>query len=160
MNRLARKRRTGLRLPTTAGGIAMSAKEEAMRSIWWRAALVLVVGIGSTSAGGKASVTASQGPEASAPVSARDEKKEHDHSDWWCAEHGVPEEICSQCDAKVATACKKKGDWCKEHDRADSQCFRCHPKLKAKYAAQYRAKYGKEPPPTADDAEEAKKKAK
>ena len=51
------------------------------------------------------------------------------------------------CSAKVAAEYKKKGDWCKEHDRAKSQCFICNPKLKEKYAAEYRAKYGKEPPP-------------
>lgn len=72
--------------------------------------------------------------------------KAHDHSGWWCNEHGVPEEICSLCDSKVAAELQKKGDWCKEHDRADSQCFICHPELEAKFAAQYEAKYGKKPP--------------
>src|SRR5262245_35388242 len=80
------------------------------------------------------------------------EGKGHDHGGWWCDEHGVPEEICAQCNSKVAADFKKKGDWCKEHDRPDSQCFICHPELKEKFAAQYRAKYGKEPPPTEDDA--------
>ena len=72
--------------------------------------------------------------------------KKGDHSGWWCDEHGVPEEVCAQCNPKVAAEFKKKGDWCKEHDRPDSQCFLCHPELKEKFAAQYRAKYGKEPP--------------
>jgi hypothetical protein len=84
------------------------------------------------------------------------EQKEHDHSGWWCDEHGVPEEVCGQCSAKLAAEFKKKGDWCKEHDRPDSQCFLCHPELKEKFAAQYRAKYGKEPPPT-EDEDKAKK---
>jgi hypothetical protein len=83
---------------------------------------------------------------------AKGEKKD-DHSGWWCEEHGVPEEICGQCNAKLAAELKKKGDWCKEHDRPDSQCFLCHTELKERFAAQYRAKYGKEPPPI----EEAKK---
>jgi hypothetical protein len=74
-------------------------------------------------------------------------EKKGDHSGWWCDEHGVPEEICGQCNAKVAAELKKKGDWCREHDRPDSQCFLCHPELKERFAAQYRAKYGKEPPP-------------
>ena len=77
--------------------------------------------------------------------------KQGDHSGWWCDEHGVPEEICGQCNAKVAAESKKKGDWCKEHDRPDSQCFLCHPELKEKFAAQYRAKYGKEPPPVQEE---------
>lgn len=78
------------------------------------------------------------------------------HSGWWCDEHGIPEAECSMCSAKVAKECKAKGDWCKEHNRAESQCFICHPELREKFAAQYRAKYGKEPPPTEDD-EKAKK---
>ena len=57
-------------------------------------------------------------------------KKEHDHSGWWCTEHGIPEEECSLCSAKVARECKAKGDWCSEHRRAKSQCFKCDPKLK------------------------------
>ncbi len=77
-----------------------------------------------------------------------DDKKDGDskHSGWWCDEHGVPEGECSMCSAKVAKAFQDKGDWCKEHERAKSQCFICDPKLKEKYVAQYRAKYGKEPP--------------
>ena len=70
----------------------------------------------------------------------------HDHSGWWCDEHGVPEEECGQCDAKLAAAFQKKGDWCKEHDRPDSQCFLCHPEKEAEFAARYEAKYGKKPP--------------
>ena len=41
---------------------------------------------------------------------------------------------------------KQKGDWCKEHNRPESQCFLCNPKLEAKFAAEYEAKYGKKPP--------------
>jgi len=76
------------------------------------------------------------------------EKKEggHEHSGWWCNEHGVPEEVCALCNSKVAAEFQKKGDWCKEHDRPDSQCFKCHPELEAKFAAQYEAKFGKKPP--------------
>jgi hypothetical protein len=77
-------------------------------------------------------------------------KKPHDHSGWWCDEHGIPEAECSMCSAKVASEAKKKGEWCEEHDRAKYQCFKCDPKLKEKYAAKYRAKYGKEPPPIDD----------
>jgi hypothetical protein len=74
----------------------------------------------------------------------------------WCKEHGIPESICVQCNAALATDYKKQGDWCKEHKRPESQCFVCDPGLKEKFAAEYRAKYGKEPPPT-DDDEKAKK---
>lgn len=70
----------------------------------------------------------------------------HDHSHWWCDEHGVPEEVCGLCNSKLAAEFQKKGDWCDEHDRPDSQCFICHPDLQAKFAAEYEAKYGKQPP--------------
>ncbi len=73
-----------------------------------------------------------------------------DHSGWWCAEHGIPEEECSMCNAKVAEKFKKDGDWCEKHDRADSQCFICHPERKKFYTAKYQAKFGKEPPKQED----------
>jgi hypothetical protein len=66
---------------------------------------------------------------------------------WWCTEHGVPEADCALCNDKVAAEYKKRGDWCKEHDRPESQCFLCDPSRMEKFAAQYRAKYGQEPPP-------------
>jgi cobalt-zinc-cadmium efflux system membrane fusion protein len=74
----------------------------------------------------------------------------HEHSGWWCAEHGMPEKICAQCDSKLAAEFQKKGDWCKQHDRPDSQCFVCHPELEAKFAAEYEAKEGKPPPKPSD----------
>ena len=70
----------------------------------------------------------------------------HSHDGWWCDEHGVPEEVCAQCNAKLVAGFKSKGDWCKEHDRPDSQCFVCHPEKEAEFAAKYEAKYGKKPP--------------
>lgn len=77
--------------------------------------------------------------------------------DWWCDEHGVKEAECSMCNAKVAKAFQDKGDWCKEHLRAKSQCFICDPTLKEKFAAEYVAKYGKQPPePTGQKPEEKK----
>lgn len=77
-----------------------------------------------------------------------------DHSRWWCDEHGIPEEECSICNARVAADYRKKGDWCAQHDRARSQCFKCEPSLKEKFTARYRAKYGKEPPSIKDGASE------
>jgi cobalt-zinc-cadmium efflux system membrane fusion protein len=70
----------------------------------------------------------------------------HDHSGWWCDEHGVPEDECGRCNSKLAAEFQKKGDWCKEHDRPDSQCFICHPEYEAQFAAKYEAKYGEKPP--------------
>ena len=91
--------------------------------------------------------TATNGPEAGRPAApAAESAATDDHSGLWCSEHGVPEEICAQCNAKVAAEYKQKGDWCKEHDRPESQCFLCNPKLRAKFAAEYEAKFGKKPP--------------
>jgi hypothetical protein len=64
----------------------------------------------------------------------------------WCVEHGVPEDICALCNAKVAAQCKQKGDWCPEHNRPESQCFVCNPQRRAKFAAEYQARYGTKPP--------------
>jgi hypothetical protein len=83
------------------------------------------------------------------PVAENKEKskgKEDDSATWWCPEHGVPEHVCAQCDKKLVEDFKKKGDWCEEHARPESQCFLCNPKRAEKFAAEYRAKYGKEPP--------------
>src|SRR4029453_1199482 len=68
------------------------------------------------------------------------------HGEWWCDEHGVPEEICAQCNVKLVADFKAKGDWGKDHARPASQCFVCHPEKEAEFAAQYEAKYGKKPP--------------
>ncbi len=67
---------------------------------------------------------------------------------WWCAEHGVPEADCAQCNKKLVAEFKAKGDWCKEHNRPESQCFICHPEKEAEFAAQYEAKFGTKPPTT------------
>jgi hypothetical protein len=70
----------------------------------------------------------------------------HSHDGWWCEEHGVPEDVCGLCDAKLAAKFQKEGDWCKAHDRPDSQCFLCHPEYEKRFAAQYEAKFGVQPP--------------
>src|SRR5262249_15633721 len=81
----------------------------------------------------------------------------HTHEGWWCAEHGVPEEVCAQCDTKLIADFKAKGDWCEKHNRPDSQCFICHPEKETEFAALYEAKYGEKPPkPEAEDAEHEK----
>jgi hypothetical protein len=78
-----------------------------------------------------------------------DGKKElkGDGHGWWCADHGVPEDICSLCSSEAAAKFKKEGDWCKIHDRAQSQCFKCDAELYKKYEAMYVAKYNKKPEP-------------
>lgn len=64
----------------------------------------------------------------------------------WCNPHGVAEEECSMCNAKVAKKLKDAGDWCDKHERAKSQCFICDPTLLEKAKVAYKAKYGKDMP--------------
>jgi hypothetical protein len=85
-------------------------------------------------------------PTNSVPAGTENVSAKDNHESWWCSEHGVPEEVCAQCNPKLAAKYKADGDWCKEHDRPESQCFICHPEYKGKFAAQYEAKYGKKPP--------------
>jgi len=101
--------------------------------------LLLVVGITFI---GCAKSADQAGPAATTQVS----EAGHDHSGWWCNEHGVPEEVCALCNKKIAADFKAKGDWCAEHDRPESQCFICHPEKEAEFAALYEAKYGEKPP--------------
>ncbi len=51
------------------------------------------------------------------------------HDDW-CAEHAVPESLCTKCSPKLVAAFKATGDWCAEHSIPESQCRICHPELK------------------------------
>ena|SRR5215211_5578855 len=81
----------------------------------------------------------------------------HNHDGWWCDEHGVPEDVCAQCNTKLVADFKAKNDWCDKHNRPDSQCFICHPEKEAEFAALYEAKYGKQPPkPEAAGGEDEK----
>jgi len=129
-----------------------------MTKLWTGAALLagLLVVAGcepatQTTGAGKAEKSAKSEPTAAA-------KAAHKHDGWWCDEHGVPEDECSMCSSKVAKAVKAKGDWCDTHDRAKSICFICDPALKGKFAARYRAKFDKDPPPVDAEATEAEKK--
>jgi hypothetical protein len=138
-----------------------------MKFVTWQGPLLLSLAAAFavvTGGCGQADSKGGQGKGQSPPKNAkatrdaganRDDEKGQDHGGWWCAEHGVPEAECLMC-LKTEAELKKKGDWCEEHERARSQCFLCDPKLKEKYAAIYRDKEGKEPPPTEDEGEAKK----
>lgn len=53
----------------------------------------------------------------------------------WCKEHGVPESVCTRCNAKLIPEFQSKRDWCEEHELPESQCVACHPELEAKLKA-------------------------
>jgi len=56
-------------------------------------------------------------------------------ADDWCAEHGVPESVCTRCDPGLAAKFKAADDWCAEHGLPESQCALCDPAVKTKWAA-------------------------
>ena len=118
---------------------------------------VLAAGCGQTApTGGDAKGTGKDKAAAKADGKA---EPAGDHSGWWCDEHALPEEVCDLCSKKYRAAEKAKGNWC-EHERVKSSCFKCNPGLREKYAAEYKAKYGKEPPATEDDEKKEEKKDK
>ncbi|MEW5873932.1 MAG: efflux RND transporter periplasmic adaptor subunit [Candidatus Zixiibacteriota bacterium] len=45
----------------------------------------------------------------------------------WCAEHRVPESVCTRCNASLIAGFKERGDWCAEHDLPESHCRLCNP---------------------------------
>jgi len=120
--------------------------------------LLLLASLGLVAAGcGKPDAPEKEdGGVKAAPVAAARGGK---HDAWWCEEHGIPEAECSMCSARVEKECKAKGDWCDKHNRALSQCFFCKPERRAYYAAKYKARYGKEPPPV-EELDEKKDKGK
>src|ERR1051325_2548296 len=90
------------------------------------------------------------GVQAKGKTQAKEDKKDDSkHDAWWCAEHGVPEDICSICMSEAAAKkmFKDQGDWCEIHDRAKSQCFKCDPSKYKKFEDMYVAKYNKKPEP-------------
>lgn len=69
---------------------------------------------------GESSVaTVTHAPEGARPGSHED----------WCAEHQVPESLCTRCNATLIPAFQATHDWCAEHGLPESQCRLCHPEL-------------------------------
>lgn len=81
----------------------------------------------SRSVGPTATQTASLGPRSS-PVPV-------DLAQGWCGGHGVPESVCTRCDASLIPKFKEAGDWCAEHGLPESQCTICNPQVREKWAA-------------------------
>jgi len=52
----------------------------------------------------------------------------------WCSGHGVPESVCTRCNASLIPHFKDAGDWCTEHNLPESQCTVCRPEIKAEWA--------------------------
>jgi cobalt-zinc-cadmium efflux system membrane fusion protein len=114
--------------------------------VFFSLSLMMVAGCGRTT--GDRADEGKKAPAADGAEKGHDDHAEHghDHSGWWCVEHGIPEEECGMCDSKLAAEFREKGDWCEEHNRPDSQCFICNPEKAEKYVALYEAKFGEKPP--------------
>jgi hypothetical protein len=80
------------------------------------------------------SCTKDSAPHQAAPDPAQSKHAAPDavpgsHEDW-CAEHEVPESMCTRCNPSLAAAFEATGDWCEEHGLPKSQCLACDPELK------------------------------
>lgn len=62
----------------------------------------------------------------------------------WCAEHRVPESVCTRCNPSLIASFKERGDWCVEHDLPESHCRLCNPGIEFPQEAALRAS---QPPP-------------
>ena len=60
---------------------------------------------------------------------------EIDMSEGWCGGHGVPESVCTRCDASLIPQFKAAKDWCGEHDLPETQCILCNPEVQARWQA-------------------------
>lgn len=47
--------------------------------------------------------------------------------DDWCAEHGLPESMCTLCNPQLVAAFQASGDWCGGHGFPESVCPQCNP---------------------------------
>lgn len=45
----------------------------------------------------------------------------------WCAEHALPESMCTKCHPELVERYKAAGDWCDAHGFPESVCPQCHP---------------------------------
>jgi cobalt-zinc-cadmium efflux system membrane fusion protein len=45
----------------------------------------------------------------------------------WCAEHALPESMCTKCDPSLIARFREAGDFCEEHGFPESVCPICHP---------------------------------
>jgi hypothetical protein len=128
---------------------------------------------------GKSDKDASPSPTSAAkatttPSPGHSSSARHIHKGAWCEEHGVwevdrhavKEKTCSLCMSdedqektfRPKDKPKDKWDWCEKHERAKSQCFKCDPKLYDGFAAEYKKKFGVDPPrPPQEEFEDDKK---
>ena len=99
--------------------------------------IVAIAGMNGCSKGGDSAEQSKAGTMATQKASGGDAGAGHgvagavpgSYEDW-CGEHGVPESVCTRCNATLIAAFKATGDWCAEHGLPESQCLACNPDLK------------------------------
>lgn len=72
----------------------------------------------------------------------------------WCGGHGVPESVCTRCNASLIDMFKEAGDWCEEHGLPELQCTVCHPEVEAEWAKLNPAQKGSDKHGDGDGGEE------
>src|SRR5260221_526163 len=97
-----------------------------MRTMMLRGGVVLsllaALGLFAGCSGTKEQKKADDKTEKDGKQPKKDDDDDTSDDGFWCNKHGIPEDDCSICSAKVEKECKAKGDWCEQHNRAKSQC--------------------------------------
>ena len=92
-----------------------------MTTARWMAAAALAAAITACSRSSPAAEAAKPPPKVAAEVHGVVAVK--------LCEHGVPADLCTQCNPELVAVFKEQGDWCEEHGVPESQCLKCNPKL-------------------------------
>jgi membrane fusion protein, heavy metal efflux system len=100
-----------------------------MRATWW-----LVAALGLSGCSEKSSPKSQPAPAAAASAEGE-----------MCAEHGVLEAVCTQCNPKLIPVFQAKGDWCEEHGFPMSFCPIHHPERAGKPAVEVTGEDGAPP---------------
>lgn len=95
-----------------------------------RHALLLVVVISVAASGCRSERTRSDSPTASAAEGSGSPEGVQ------LCEHGVPADLCTQCNSDLIAVFQATGDWCEEHGLPESHCRLCHPDLDFTKAAE------------------------
>ncbi len=101
-------------------------------------ALFLIISVAGCDERGTETGSARAAPDAvaaSGDLGPRTSPVPVDMSKGWCGGHGVPESVCTRCNASLIPRFKEGGDWCAEHGLPESQCELCNPGVAARWAA-------------------------
>ncbi len=101
---------------------------------WVSLILMLVVGV-ALGLGGQAMFSGDDHDHAETTATATEHSADDGHGHGaptttdWCAEHRVPESVCTLCDPSLVAQFKAANDWCGEHGIPESHCRLCNPDI-------------------------------